>query len=62
VSHHKGSPRLPNHLLDDIHLAQALNYLKVFDLRVGLLLNFGGVRLEFKRLFRKDLNQDGRDV
>jgi len=59
VSHHKGSPRLPNHLLDDIHLAQAL---KVFDLKVGLLLNFGGMRLEFKRLFRKDLNQDGRDV
>jgi GxxExxY protein len=42
------------HLLDDIHLAQALNHLKVFDLRVGLLLNFGGMRLEFKRLFRKD--------
>lgn len=41
-------------VLEDIHLAQGINYLKVFDLETGLLLNFSGVRLEFKRLFRKD--------
>ena len=28
---------------------QILNYLKVFDIDVGLLLNFGGASLQFKR-------------
>lgn len=28
---------------------QIINYLKVFDLEVGLLLNFGGESLQFKR-------------
>ncbi len=36
--------------LEDVHLAQALNYLEAFDLEIGLLLNFGGKKLEFKRL------------
>ena len=36
--------------LDDIHLAQALNYLKVYKLEVGLLINFGSKSLTFKRL------------
>lgn len=36
--------------LDDVHLAQALNYLKVYKLEVGLLINFGSKSLTFKRL------------
>lgn len=36
--------------LEKVHLAQALNYLEAFKLQVGLLLNFGSTRLEFKRL------------
>lgn len=36
--------------LDDVHLAQALNYLKAYRLEVGLLINFGARSLEFKRL------------
>jgi GxxExxY protein len=36
--------------LDDIHLAQALNYLECMNLTVGLLINFGAQSLEFKRL------------
>ncbi|MCO6496935.1 MAG: GxxExxY protein [Chitinophagaceae bacterium] len=36
--------------LDDVHLAQALNYLKAYRLEVGLLINFGSKSLEFKRL------------
>jgi GxxExxY protein len=36
--------------LEDVHLAQALNYLEAFRLEVGLLLNFGSKSLEFKRL------------
>lgn len=36
--------------LDDVHLAQALNYLKAYKLEVGLLINFGSKSLTFKRL------------
>ena len=36
--------------LDDVHLAQALNYLETFDLEIGLLINFGSTKLQFKRL------------
>ena len=36
--------------LDDLHLVQVRNYLEVFGLDVGLLLNFGRRSLEFKRL------------
>jgi GxxExxY protein len=36
--------------LEDVHLAQALNYLKAYQLKIGLLINFGGKSLEFKRL------------
>ena len=36
--------------LEDVHLAQALNYLEAFELEIGLLLNFGAKKLEFKRL------------
>ncbi|MFM7437696.1 MAG: GxxExxY protein [Snowella sp.] len=38
--------------LEDIHLAQALNYLKVYKLEVGLLINFGSKSLNFERLIR----------
>ena len=38
------------HELADTHLAQALNYLEAYHLEVGLLINFGAKRLEFKRL------------
>ncbi|PAX45960.1 GxxExxY protein [Brunnivagina elsteri] len=36
--------------LEDVHLAQALNYLKAYRLEVGLLINFGSKSLTFKRL------------
>ena len=37
-------------ILEPVHFAQARNYLEAYNLEVGLLLNFGGVSLEFKRL------------
>ena len=36
--------------LDDIHLAQILNYLKACDMNFGLLINFGTPRVEIKRV------------
>lgn len=39
--------------LEDVHLAQALNYLQAYEMDKGLLLNFGSKSLEVKRLFGK---------
>ena len=36
--------------LQDVHMAQVLNYLKAYRLEVGLLINFGSKSLTFKRL------------
>ena len=36
--------------LEDVHLAQIINYLKAYRLQVGLLINFGSKSLTFKRL------------
>jgi GxxExxY protein len=36
--------------LEEVHLAQALNYLKAYKLEIGLLINFGAKSLGFKRL------------
>jgi GxxExxY protein len=36
--------------LEAVHLAQGLNYLEAYKLEVGLLINFGSKKMEFKRL------------
>jgi GxxExxY protein len=41
--------------MDDVHLAQALNYLEAYNIEVGLLLNFGSKSLTFKRLLNKKI-------
>ena len=43
--------------LEDIHLAQAINYLEAYDLEVGLLINFGARSLDFKRVTNRKFNQ-----
>lgn len=47
--------------LEDVHLAQALNYLEAFNLEVGLLINFGSKSLEVKRLFNKKYKPSNQD-
>jgi GxxExxY protein len=42
--------------LEDVHLAQALNYLVAYRLNKGLLLNFGAPSLEIKRLIYPKTN------
>ena len=37
-------------LLEPVHFAQARNYLEAYNLEIGLLINFGSISLEFKRL------------
>ena len=39
--------------LEDVHLAQAINYLEAYNLEVGLLINFGETSLKFSRLTNK---------
>jgi GxxExxY protein len=42
---------------EDVHLAQAINYLEAYNLEVGLLINFGAKSLEFKRLINSKFNE-----
>jgi GxxExxY protein len=39
--------------LEDVHLAQAINYLEAYGIGVGLLINFVARSLQFKRVMKK---------
>lgn len=39
--------------LDDVHLAQAINYLEAYKMTTGLLINFGSKKMDFKRVMKK---------
>ena len=43
--------------LEDVHLAQAINYLEAYDLEVGLLINFGARSLQQKRIVNRKFKQ-----
>jgi GxxExxY protein len=36
--------------IEDVHFAQAINYLEAYNIEIGLLINFGETSLFFKRL------------
>ena len=42
--------------LEDVHLAQALNYLEASGHEIGLLINFGTKSLQFKRLHNRKIH------
>jgi GxxExxY protein len=37
--------------LENVHLAQAKNYVIAYDFPVGLLINFGSTSLQYKKIF-----------
>lgn len=41
--------------LEDVHKAQAINYCEAYNIADGLLINFGGKSLDFKRVYSKNL-------
>lgn len=41
--------------IEDVHKAQAINYCEAYNIADGLLINFGGKSLEFKRVYNKKL-------
>jgi len=41
--------------LEDVHIAQAMNYLEAYKMEIGLLINFGARSLEFKRVHNNKL-------
>ncbi len=46
--------------LEDVHLAQAMNYCQAYNLPIGLLMNFGAKSLEFKRVYNLN-NPENKD-
>ena len=43
--------------IEDVHLAQAKNYVVAYDYPVGLLINFGATSLQIKKIFNPKYNQ-----
>lgn len=41
--------------LEDVHIAQAMNYLEAYQMEVGLLLNFGTTSLQHRRVHNNTL-------
>lgn len=47
--------------LEDVHLAQAKNYVVAYDFPIGLLINFGGTSLQFKKVYNPKYNRLNKD-
>ena len=43
--------------LEDVHLAQAMNYVEAYNLDIGLLINFGSKSLQHKRVHNNNLTE-----
>jgi len=44
--------------LEDVHLAQAMNYVEAYNMEIGLLINFGAKSLQFKRVHNNNNNNN----
>jgi len=43
--------------LEDVHIAQAKNYLTAYNKPVGLLINFGAKSLQFKKIYNPNFTR-----
>ena len=48
--------------LEDVHLAQAKNYLVAYNLPRGLLINFGSLSLQYKLIFNPKYNSENSKI
>ena len=47
--------------LEDVHLAQAMNYLEAYNMEIGLLINFGSKSLQFKRVHNNNVMENANN-
>ena len=47
--------------MEEVHLAQTMNYCEAFNLPIGLLINFGARKLEFKRVYNLNHEDNKND-
>jgi len=48
--------------LEDVHLAQAMNYCQAYNLPIGLLINFGSKSLQFKRVYNVNHPDNKKEI
>jgi len=48
--------------LEDVHLAQAKNYVIAYDYHIGLLINFGSTSLQFKKVYNAKYNPENPKI
>jgi len=48
--------------LEDVHLAQAKNYVIAYGFPIGLLINFGSTSLQFKKVYNPRYNQGNLSI
>ena len=48
--------------LEDVHLAQAKNYVVAYKFEKGLLINFGATSLQYKLIFNPNLNSGNSQI
>ena len=46
--------------LEDVHLAQAMNYVEAYKMDVGLLINFGSKKMQFKRVHDNKISEQSK--
>jgi len=46
-------------IIENVHKTQAINYLEAYNIADGLLINFGGLSLDFKRVYNKKMVKPG---